>query len=356
MRTGTARAIVVAIGLWTGLAGLARVAHAARIVDVRVGGHAGYDRLVIELDGEFHAFHQPLRSGERFVLELDAVPPQPILVLNTQLRRMGRVTIEGVSDGSLLSVQARKRQVRAFTLSKPPRIVIDFSDPADAPLPVPEGAEPMIEAIAPPWGAEPGPEPEAAAEPEPEPDEEPLIEAAVEPPVPVPTPEPRQEPAQVEPAEPPQPEPLSEPQQVELLPEPESLAPLPGPEPVPPPLPTPQVGPAPTAAPATGLDRRMLALGLGAVVLAGGLTLLVLRRARSARAPAIASGEAVPPDQITLEELGRGAEDRLVALESRLDEEVRSRSRVEERLLGLHEDLKVVRDRLHRMSRREKDE
>lgn len=321
-------------------------ASAAHIVDVRVGGHSEYDRLVIQLDGEFEVFHQPARSGEPFVLELSAVPKRPILVLDTRLPRMGRVKIEGVSDGALVSVQPRQRRVRAFTLAEPPRVVIDFSSAEADPLPIPEGADPVVEAIAPPWAPEPAPEPGASAtgpgtpdppglEPEPE------IVAGAEP---------------SERAEPVAPD-VSPEVRPDISPE---IAPEPAPpeaaaaEPEPEAEPTPQVGPAlpePLPEPASGAARQVwiAALAGGVALLAIGLVLVL--RSRRAPEPAAAVPAAVPADTITPDELDRGAEDRLVALESRLDEEVRSRSRVEERLLSLHEDLKVVRDRLHRMSR-----
>ena len=176
MGSRPARVIVVAFGLW---AGLASMTHAARIVDIRVGGHTDYDRLVIEVEGELRAFHQPARSGERFVLELNAEPSEPILVLETTLPRMGRVTIEGVSDGALVSVQPRPRRVRAFLLTRPQRIVIDFSSPDRDPLPIPEGAEPLVEAISPPWASpgQPEPEPEPVPELTPVPVPEPLPES-----------------------------------------------------------------------------------------------------------------------------------------------------------------------------------
>lgn len=323
-------------------------ASAARIVDVRVGGHADFDRLVIQLDGEFRVFHQPARSGEPFVLELGAVPKQPILVLDTRLPRMGRVRIEGVSDGALVSVQPRQRRVRAFTLAEPPRVVIDFSSAEADPLPIPEGAGVVVEAIAPPWAPEPAPEPgtSATAPATPEPpglEPGPEIVAGVEP---------------TEPAEPVAPEAVTE-----VAPEsPSEAAPEIAPEPALPDTaraepgaePTPGVGPAlpePLPEPPSGSARQVwiAALAGGVALVAIGLVLVL--RARRGPEPAAPAPAAVPADTITPDELDRGAEDRLVALESRLDEEVRSRSRVEERLLSLHEDLKVVRDRLHRMSR-----
>ena len=377
MGARAARVAVVTFGLW---AGLASMTHAARIVDIRVGGHTDFDRLVIEVEGELQAFHQPARSGERFVLELNAEPPESIRVLETILPRMGRVTVEGVADGSLVWVQPRPRRVRAFLLNGPQRIVIDFSSPDRDPLPIPEGALALVEAIAPPWAspsdsvteAQPEPEPAPVPEPElapelvPEPEPEPARVSELELErelVPEPEPEPERV-SEIEPEPELVPEPEPEPERVSELELARELVPELEPVPEPPaelPVPewAPQVGrrlPEPAPEPPLGLGSRALFLGLAAAGATGALTLLALRLLRRPSAPSGPVAEPVSPDTITPEELRRAGGDteaRLVALESRLDEEVRSRSRVEERLLGLHEDLKVVRDRLRRISRRD---
>ncbi len=46
-----------------------------------------------------------------------------------------------------------------------------------------------------------------------------------------------------------------------------------------------------------------------------------------------------------------GAADRLEILEKRLDEEVRARAHVEERVALLNEELKVLRDRVNRLAK-----
>ena len=345
MNARTARAAVAVVTLW---AGLSSVAHAAtRIVDVRFGGHAEFDRLVIEVDGELRAYHQPVRAGEVFVLELNAVPEEPVEVFHPALTRMGRVQIEGVADGALVRVEARPRRIRAFILAEPTRVIVDFANPGAEPLPIPEDAIRLLEAIAPPWTraappdsglpvAEPEPEPgELAAEAEPEPGErvtEPeLGEPAAEP-------EPEISVAEVEPGDEP--------------PSPTEPEPRPIPEPRPP---VGELQPEPEPGPVGGLDRQVLTWSLAAVALFGAVALVVRRLRRrppTREEPALAS----PPDTITPEDLGRGSgarEDRMLALESRLDDEVRSRTRVEDRLAQLHEDMKVVRDRLHRLARRD---
>jgi hypothetical protein len=213
---------------------------------------------------------------------------------------------------------------------------------------------PLVEAIAPPWASPSDSVTEAQPEPEPEPVPEPELAPEF-------VPEPEPEPERVSELEP-GPELVPEPERVsELGLEPE-LVPEPVPEPpaeLPVPEWAPQVGrrlPEPAPEPPLGLGSRALFLGLAAAGATGALTLLALRLLRRPSAPSGPVAEPVSPDTITPEELRRAGGDteaRLVALESRLDEEVRSRSRVEERLLGLHEDLKVVRDRLRRISRRD---
>ncbi len=294
MDTAAARAAVAAVALW---AGLSSVAHAAtRIVDVRFGAHAEFDRLVIEVEGELRAYHQPVRAGEVLVLELNAVPHEAVEVFDTALARMGRVQIEGVADGALVRIHARPGRVRAFTLAEPTRVVVDFANPGDEPLPIPEGATRLLEAIAPPWARA------APAEPEPR------------------------------------------------------ATPTPGPRP---PVGKVQPAPGPAAGPSGGWDTQVLAWSLATVAIFGALALGVTRLRRrppTREEPALASS----PDTITPEDLGRPTmpgggpgEDRLLALESRLDNEVRSRTRVEDRLVQLQEDMKVVRDRLRRLARRD---
>jgi len=83
-------------------------------------------------------------------------------------------------------------------------------------------------------------------------------------------------------------------------------------------------------------------------LLLAGLGLWLLRR----RAPA-AGGEVEirTPETITPDEVLR-ASDRIDLLEKRIDEEVRARMQVEQRLGQIQEDLKVVRDRIVRLVRR----
>jgi hypothetical protein len=102
--------------------------------------------------------------------------------------------------------------------------------------------------------------------------------------------------------------------------------------------------------------RGLLILGVG---LAAGFTALVAllywQRRRTAPPAPQAVREEVGPETITPDELVGGPA-RSEILEKRLDEEVRARMHLEERMGELLEEQKVLRDRLHRMTRRRESE
>ena len=90
-----------------------------------------------------------------------------------------------------------------------------------------------------------------------------------------------------------------------------------------------------------------LLLWVGVPVLLGGLGFYLTRQRRSE------TPDDLPrtPESITPEEV-LNASDRLDLLEKRIDEEVRSRVQLEDRMVEVQEDLKVVRDRVNRIARR----
>ena len=97
----------------------------------------------------------------------------------------------------------------------------------------------------------------------------------------------------------------------------------------------------------------LFAAGLAVLLLASGAAILVRRRRRSSSIDLASgdfgTGEAVGPETITREELEGG--NRVELLEKRLDDEVRARVQLEERLAGMLEEQKVLRDRLRRVKR-----
>src|SRR5262249_35745389 len=137
----------------------------------------------------------------------------------------------------------------------------------------------------------------------------------------------------------------------EVTPEPE-----PAPDQAPPPsMPVP--APPPPAQPETGFPWG-LALGTLALLAALGGLGFALWRMRSPQPELVLRPRPRPTptgvEAISVEEL-RGAADATTVLEQRLDDEVRARLALEERLAQAGEELKVLRDRLHRVERRREE-
>ena len=316
-----------------------------RIRDVRVGEHDGYERLVIELDSETDVAWEngPEPGEESFYIA--AAPAKPSRVIVTQLPHVGTISITAMKGGTHIAIEPRKRRVRAYMLAGPPRLVIDFAAPAPGSFAAPAGARaiepartigPLVVEPEPEPAPEPAPEPKAAKAPEP-------------PPAPAPEPAPEAEAPKAE------------------------APPAPEPEPTPPPVPVAKP-PAPTkppmvakpAVPATrpAAPSAPFPYGLAVAALAGlGLLIaavvLFLRR-RAGRDDEVFSVLprdeadallATPSDEISPAEL-LAAGDHDGMLEKRLDEEVRARLELEQRFAHANEELKVLRDRLHRLERR----
>jgi len=350
-----------------------------RIRDLRVGEHSGYERLVIELDADAEVVWEngPEPGEESFYIA--AAPQQRSRVIVTQLPHVGTISVTEMKGGTHVAVEPRARRVRAYTLANPPRLVVDFAAPAKGTFDAPAGARALEPARSlGPLVVEPEPEPLPEPEREPEAEPQPAPKAGPEitaepaqpapqleaPPAPEPEPEPAAEPAPV-PA--PTPEPAAEPAPV----------PAPTPEPTPAPVakpaasagtpePEPQVVPAKPVAPKPAAPSPSagfpyaLALGalLGLALAIGAATALLRRRAArsepsSSRFPP-EEEDALPArgtDDISPADVLAAAEHD-GALAKRLDEEVRARLELEQRFAHANEELKVLRDRLHRLERR----
>ncbi len=312
----------------------------ARIVDIRVGRHADYDRLVLELERPVEMRRLRAPKAGTHVLELEARPLLPYQSVHTPYRRMGLVVVKGTVFGARIEVESSSQRVRVFRLSDPTRVVLDFGDPGPGPFLAPSGTEAV---------------PEPAATPEPPEPEEP-VETEVAPP---------------DGEEPVEPEPVAS----VPVPEDGSVAPAPDPDPLEAPVLAPVPVPEPPAAPGTrstleatpepALPRARFSLPPGALfagvaVLAVSLALSALLWLRSRGGPqqrAVASADSAPADwpraaeTITLEEIA-GASDPGDLLGRRIDQEVRARIHLEQRLGEMQEELKVMRDRLQRAKRR----
>ncbi len=342
-----------------------------RIRDVRVGDHSGFERLVVELDSEAAIVWEngPEPGEESFYVA--AVPKQKSRVIVTGLPHIGTVSVTEMKGGAHVAVEPRARRVRAYTLVSPPRLVVDFAPPGKEAFNVPAGARALEPAkTIGPLVLEPEPAPKPAPKPEAKPAPAPIAEQpapeATAAPRPAPEPAPKLEPA-------PSAEPTAKPE-----PAPAPVAqPEPAPAPVakPAPVPSPALAPAPTPiakpAPATpsgdaGFPYSWLLWALlGLASLAGALFLLLRRRGReqinweSPVFPPIdrADDDELPAARVTrVDEISPAeilaAGDHEAMLEKRLDEEVRARLELEQRFASANEELKVLRDRLHRLERR----
>jgi hypothetical protein len=186
---------------WARTAGLACVlvatqASAAKLVEVRVGRHADYTRVVLETDAPVrYELARPAGGEVRVRLFANAAPRR--LASKSSLLR--EVVVESDPGGSVARLALAGHgavDVKEMVLDHPPRIVLDLvprkggaaalakaPGPAVAPAPAPDAAPaPASEtaAVAEPEApsepdtaraAEAAPAPEPAAEPEPEPAE-----------------------------------------------------------------------------------------------------------------------------------------------------------------------------------------
>jgi hypothetical protein len=312
-----------------------------RIVDVRVGRHPAFDRVVLELEREAPVFRLPVAPGEETLLEVRARPLLPRQEIATGSPRLELLILEETLEGTRIRLRKGEGRVRLFILASPPRLVVDVADAGTDPFEPPPGAQtlpaPPPEFIeAPTEGPAPGAGvPEEPGPVEQQPEEAPPVEPSPEEPVP-----PGMQPEEPSVAEVTPEEPIPEP-----IPE-VTLQPAP-PEPSALPLPPPEAAPE-KPAPGKAVRDRWLALlvWVGGPLLVVGLG-LYLTRGRRHRPPE--SAEPRIPESITPGEV-LSASDRLDLLEKRIDEEVRARMHLENRVVQVQEDLKVVRDRVSRIS------
>ena len=356
MRRGSSPAAFL-LALLLGLQAAAEEA-VPRIVDVRVGRHAAYDRVVLEMESEALVFRLPAAPGEETLLEIRARPLLPRQEIVTGSPRLEALILEETLEGTRVRVRNGERSLRVFTLKSPPRLVVDVADAGVDPFDPPPGTE-AVPLLAPeePGPLEPPLEEVPPTEPLPEepeavevtPEKEAPIETASEEPGPAEVASAALEPAALVPGarvaaeitpEEPMPEPTPE-----VAPQPQPAPPEPSALPMPPRETAPEE-------PAPGRDDRDRWLAL--LVWVGGPLLLVglgLYLIRGRRRPPPESAEPRIPESITPEEV-LSASDRLDLLEKRIDEEVRSRMHLESRVVQVQEDLKVVRDRVNRIPRR----
>ena len=327
----TKRAALILVVLFASTAIVSAPARAdggapARIRDVRVGEHSGFERLVIELDGDVDVVWEngPEPGEESFYIA--AAPAQASRVISTGLAHVGTVSVTQMKGGTHVAVEPRSRSVRAYTLTDPPRLVVDFAEPGLAKFEAPAGSRALEPAKT------LGP---LAVEPE----------SVVEPvPAPAPAPAPEAVPEAV----------------VETAPAPEPVVTEPAPTPAPIPVPKPQVAPM-AQTPGAPFPYGMVLGAILALVLLIAAGVLLARRRPASAEPSVSAlfaeedfgRETFPShaDEISPAEIVPVG-DHEALLEKRLDEEVRARLELEQRFASANEELKVLRDRLHRLERR----
>jgi hypothetical protein len=186
---------------------IALPAQANRIVQVRVGNHPSFTRLVFEMDA-FAGYQVERRAGadgtEQLTVTLEA--STPTREITSKSVGIASVSIPASVDRTVAQIQLRKPglQMKEMILSNPPRIVLDFvhsaaavaeltADPYAKPKPAPaeRKPEPVVAKAEP----KPAPKPVVAkAEPKPEP----VIAKVIEP-KPAPKPEPAPKPVVAKP-------------------------------------------------------------------------------------------------------------------------------------------------------------
>ncbi|MDE0887266.1 MAG: hypothetical protein OSB70_17220 [Myxococcota bacterium] len=137
------------------------VAAAAEIVDVRMGAHKGYVRLVFQLDAPADYKLERGLGGEAMFVSIQARSGP--LEMQSPAPPVDSVTVAPSRSGTLARVEFHQSgvQLEEMVLTAPPRIVLDFMepDPAAAPVAAPVAAAataPVVAALVP--VAKPAPE------------------------------------------------------------------------------------------------------------------------------------------------------------------------------------------------------
>jgi hypothetical protein len=153
---------------------LAAPAGAGKLVQVRIGNHPGYTRVVFEFDAPTGYRLERRAAGESentIVVTLQATSRARSIA--SKSRAVESVTVESVAGEAVARIVTREHglPIKEMILTDPPRVVLDLMLPSRAkslaaakPPPKPAAAEPPPK----PAAAEPPPKP-AAAEPPPKP-------------------------------------------------------------------------------------------------------------------------------------------------------------------------------------------
>jgi hypothetical protein len=156
---------------------------AANLVDVRIGVHEKYTRVVLETDAEA-PYHIESSADDELVLNLRA-ESEPRAAASKKSAHVAAVTVKPAAAGaSEIRIALRRPvDVRVMVLKQPDRIVLDLREVADEAAPAAEELAPPTPGLEP--VAEVPPEPVVKAPPElaeapPAPKPEPLVELPAE--------------------------------------------------------------------------------------------------------------------------------------------------------------------------------
>lgn len=368
------------------VAATARAQGDVHVGELRFARHPQFDRVVVELDGPARVERLDGPDAGELVLFLEARLAESIRLADTKLPRFGTIRLQSVSGGVELRIEARPRTLRLFRLSNPERIVIDAADPdgptlgvgsavRTIPLRSAGGAEPVSDA-SPAATLAPAPRLEEPDTPDPLRGEADSGEAG-EGSEPYAALDERGAGSSTEPAGASVPaDPFEAGAEAEAGSGPEpSPAVASAPEPAPREVAAPDSdrgSAAPTARPARSAEGRIpgrpwvFPLGaLAGLVVFAGVVLWLRRRHAEASETGASEGLALAEQLSRSEVRGDDAEfitpeeidsdgSRLGLLEKRLDDEVRARMRLEERLIHVSEELKVIRDRMRRSELRDR--
>ncbi len=113
--------------------GLASHAGAAELVEIRVGVHPGFTRVVFELDSEAgYSIARPAAGADELVVDLAAHSLRRVVTSRSDL--VETVRIEPSERGSVARIRLRGGavQVADMLLLHPPRVVVDLRKPSSA--------------------------------------------------------------------------------------------------------------------------------------------------------------------------------------------------------------------------------
>jgi len=101
----------------------------AEIVDVRMGAHEGYVRLVFQLDEPAAYKLERAQGGEEVLVSIEASSGS--LVMRSPAAPISSVTVVPSGAGSQARVEVFRSGagIKEMVLRSPPRIVLDFTDP-----------------------------------------------------------------------------------------------------------------------------------------------------------------------------------------------------------------------------------